>query len=66
MRDASLPRFHLVPSSIVIAGVIIGMILGLALLAFAGSMIAGPLDHSPDGPLLGPFRWIPRPTSIEV
>ena len=66
MRDASLPRFHLAPSSIVFAGVIIAMILGLVLLAFAGSMIAGPLDHSPDGPLLGPFRWIPRPTSIEV
>lgn len=38
-------------------GIVVALLFALFLLAFA-VFAAGPTpDHSPDGPLIGPFRW---------
>lgn len=60
MRVVSLPSFHLGPAALLSIGALVAvLILGSALLAFAGQLFSVPLDPSPDGPLLGPFRWVP-------
>jgi hypothetical protein len=57
MRAVSWPHFHPGKSMFWLAAVVAVLILGSALLAFAAGLFSAPLDPSPDGPLLGPFRW---------
>ena len=60
MRAISLPSYRLVPARILIVALAVGLVIGLALLVFGGVLSASPLDHTPDGQLLGPFRWVPE------
>lgn len=59
MRAVSSPRFRLGPAWLLIVALAGAVALALALLVFAGGMSGSGLDRVPDGPLLGPFRWLP-------
>ncbi|HSH22339.1 MAG TPA: hypothetical protein VK992_06980 [Candidatus Caenarcaniphilales bacterium] len=59
MRVVSLPRFHLAPSSLAIIALAVVVMLGSALLVYVVGQYGSPLSATPDGPLLGPFRWWP-------